>query len=118
MYEFGVLGAIQEAGGSELQGRASGVETMNERRHPDRGRRSGDRLAELLTAVVVPVAESRPRSRSTSITPEQVDMVLAARRALADLLTGEGAWDELAERLDELADECRRQVVLEAAGGE
>jgi hypothetical protein len=85
-----------------------------EQEYPNGGKRSAELLAEMLTAVLVPVAESRPRRRSTSITPEQVDMVLAARRALADLMTGDGAWDELAERLDELAGECRRQIVLEA----
>ncbi|HEU5470258.1 MAG TPA: hypothetical protein VFV67_06365 [Actinophytocola sp.] len=76
--------------------------------------RSADQLAELLTATALPLARSRPRAPSTSITPEQVDMVLRARRLLAEVISGAGTWTELAERLDDLARECRRQVVLEA----
>ncbi|HET9141306.1 hypothetical protein [Actinophytocola sp.] len=81
--------------------------------YPNGRNRSGEQLAELLTAAMRPVARSRSRRRSTSVTPEQVDMVLATRRVLADVMTGDGAWDELAERLDELARECRRQIVLD-----
>jgi transcriptional regulator with XRE-family HTH domain len=85
------------------------------------GDQPADVLAGALAAVILPVARSSNRVRSTSACVDQVDTVIeleALSRALAEhsrrVLMGEPVdWAAITERLNAAALTCRHRVVVE-----
>jgi transcriptional regulator with XRE-family HTH domain len=88
------------------------------RRHDPR---PADALADALTSVMLPVARTSDRVRSTSASSDQVDAVIeleALSRTLAEhsrrVLMGESAdWAGISDRLHAAATACQQHVVIE-----
>jgi hypothetical protein len=76
----------------------------------------------VLTSVMLPVARTSGKVRSTSASPEEIDVVIelgSLSRALVEhsrrVLTGEQTdWAEISNRLGQAATTCRRQVIIES----
>jgi transcriptional regulator with XRE-family HTH domain len=91
--------------------------TELQRRDP----RPADTLADTLTSVMLPVARTSDRVRSTSASTDQIDTVIeleALSRTLAEhsrrVLMGESVdWAQIADGLRTAAMACQRHVVIE-----
>jgi hypothetical protein len=68
---------------------------------------AADRLADVLTTALtagaMPLAKATPRQPSTSVTPEEVTLIVEFRRLFADLMTGNANRASLAERFETLS---------------
>jgi transcriptional regulator with XRE-family HTH domain len=88
---------------------------------PTRHQRRADALGEALTSVMLPVARTSNRVRSTSASTDQVDAVIeleALSRALSEhsrrvLMGAPADWAEITDRLSAAAVTCQRRVIVE-----
>lgn len=108
--------AVAKAAALATEGR---TDMPTEQRHRDAG--PADALFDALTSVMLPVARTSDRVRSTSASSDQIGTVIALEaltRTLAEhsrrVLMGESAdWAQISDRLRAAATACQRHVVIE-----